>query len=567
MILRELLLKLGLDIDEASIAKGQLAAALLEKGLEKVVEIAQETVHKFVELIEKTAESGVEIMELSKATGIATDTIQDLQTAAAFTGVSMDTLKVGLFSLSKNMYSAAQGSEETQKAFTALGVKIKDPTGKLRGADDVLFDIADKFKDMPDGPKKLALSMEVLGKAGKGMVEMLSEGREGIEALATETPNLTAEQLKASKEIIKTQKQIALTTENLWQRAIGPLLPAINELLQRYLAWKKAGAELMRQRIEKYLGFVIKAIGKVATVAGWVVDAFDAVTNTIGIFIGVIWKAAQGLKYLYDQTMIFKIMLGYAGLLGALWLFASGAVQAGAKVMWAWIRAAAPFLAIGAVIAALILIMDDLNAYAEGRDSLFGRVVDGIDKWLRIKPEDSPFMRGIKGFLQMLRDAVEILVELDDVFGDGSKKRAMVDKMAARNKGQQQQATDQIQLETARTQARAGVPLSDASKDALKRAGVPEKAFIAQYKGQPQPGGATPELASGGPAPEYRAPAGAGAAGGMSSGPAGNFSPQTQITVVTQPGQSNEAIGQVVKDKLTTSWDDQLESTMAGTSY
>lgn len=555
MILRELLLWMGLEVDEAAFAKGELAAKVLEKAFDKVVEVAQETVHKFVELVEKTAESGVQIMEMSKATGIATDTIQDFMTAAAFTGVAVETLNIGIFALSRNMYAAAQGSEDAQKGFAKLGIKVKDAHGKLRGADEVLLDVADKFKDMPDGVQKSALAMQLFGKAGKEMIEMLSEGREGIAELAKETPNLTDEQLKASKEIVKTQKQISLTMENLWQRAIGPLLPAINELLKRYLAWKRAGAELMRQRIEKYLGYVIALIGKLATVAGWVYEAFGAIVNVVGMFVGVIWKAAQGAKFLYDQLQIVRIMLGWAGLLGAIWAFAWASQSASVKVMLAWLKAAAPFILIAAAVAGLILIMDDLNAYAEGRDSLFGRVVDGIDKWLRIKPEDSPFMKGIKSFLQMLRDAVEILVELDDVFGDGSKKRAMLDSKAGRSKGQQQMETDRIQLETARTQARAGVPLSDASKDALKRAGVPEKSFVAQYRGT---GAATPEARVAGGATAGQLPAGAPGAGVLAP---------TTIIINPPVGTSPDDMLKAANKAAAGGWESELEASLAGTSF
>ncbi len=553
MILRELLLWMGLEVDEAAFAKGELAAKVLEKAFDKVVEVAQETVHKFVELVEKTAESGVEIMEMSKATGIATDTIQDFMTAAAFTGVAVDQLKIGIFSLSRNMYAAAQGSEEAQKGFAKLGIKVKNADGTMRGADEVMLDVADKFKEMPDGVNKAALAMQLFGKAGKDMIEMLSEGREGIAELANETPNLTKEQLQASKEIVKTQKQIALTMENLWQRAIGPLLPAINELLKRYLAWKRAGAELMRQRIEKYLGYVIALIGKLATVAGWVYEAFDATVGVIKMFLGVIWKAAQGFKFLYDQLQIVRIMLGYAGLLGAIWAFAWASESASVKVMLAWLKAAAPFILIAAAVAGLILIMDDLNAYAEGRDSLFGRVVDGIDKWLRIKPEDSPFMKGIKAFLQMLRDAVEVLVELDDVFGDGSKKRAMLDRQAGLNKGQQQQQTDRMQLETARTQARAGVPLTDASKAVLKRAGVPEKSFVAQYRGTGTP--------------EARVDAGAGMSGAGGAGSGVLMNAPTQIIINPPVGTSPDDMLKAANKAAAGGWEAELEASMAGTSY
>ncbi len=52
----------------------------------------------------------------------------------------------------------------------------------------------------------------------------------------------------------------------------------------------------MRQRIEKYLGLVIKIISKVATVAGYVKDVLDDIVDLFGAFIGVIVSAAKGLK-------------------------------------------------------------------------------------------------------------------------------------------------------------------------------------------------------------------------------------------------------------------------------
>lgn len=384
MILRELLVKLGLDIDEAKFAKGQLAAEVLKAGLSKVAEMATEAVHSMVEMVNKTAESGVEILEFSRATGISTDRIQDFMTAAAFTNVSVGELRMGLQSLSRNMNAAKGGSDEAQKAFTKLGVKITDASGKLRGADEVMLDVADRFKAMPDGPEKLAMSMTVMGKAGRNMVEMLSEGREGIEELAKETPNLTEAQIQASKEIVKTRKQIALVTENLWQRAIGPLLPMINELLKRWLQFKRENAEIMRQRIEKYLGLVVKAVR----------------------FLG------DALELVHDNAGLVKTILGAGGLIFVFNALSIAAVKAALATAASWVAAAAPFLLIAGAIAGILLVFDDLRGYAEGEDSLFGTFVGEIDKWLQTDPMDGPFMKAIKWFVQQLRDALGFVVEI-----------------------------------------------------------------------------------------------------------------------------------------------------------
>src|SRR5439155_282552 len=102
----------------------------------------------------------------------------------------------------------------------------------LRSASDVLLDLSDRFAKMPDGVEKTAQAMSVLGRNGASLIPLLNKGREEIGALANEFPNLTEEQIKASAELVGTQKQLAAVTASLWQRAIAPLLPAINALLK-----------------------------------------------------------------------------------------------------------------------------------------------------------------------------------------------------------------------------------------------------------------------------------------------------------------------------------------------
>jgi hypothetical protein len=43
--------------------------------------------------------------------------------------------------------------------------------------------VADKFKNMDDGPKKVALAMQLFGRSGKELIPILNLGSKGIEQL------------------------------------------------------------------------------------------------------------------------------------------------------------------------------------------------------------------------------------------------------------------------------------------------------------------------------------------------------------------------------------------------
>ena len=50
--------------------------------------------------------------------------------------------------------------------------------------------MADKFKAMPDGTKKTALAMDILGKSGKDLIPLLNSGSEGLGEMLAEADSL-----------------------------------------------------------------------------------------------------------------------------------------------------------------------------------------------------------------------------------------------------------------------------------------------------------------------------------------------------------------------------------------
>lgn len=98
-----------------------------------------------------------QLNKLSQRTGIAVETLSAYQYAAKLADVSNDELSASLKRLNINIAAAARGEAEQAGAFKAIGVSVVDSAGKVRTADQVFEDIADRFASYADGPKKSRL--------------------------------------------------------------------------------------------------------------------------------------------------------------------------------------------------------------------------------------------------------------------------------------------------------------------------------------------------------------------------------------------------------------------------
>lgn len=517
MILRELLLKLGLDVDEAKFAKGQIAASLLQAGLEKIVEVGKEMVSKFVEVVEETANAGHELEHLAQITGVGTEELQNLTAAATASGVSSEDLAGGLRILSREMYAAKNGSEESGKAFSRLGVKVKGTDGKLRSANEVFLDLADKFSKMPDGAEKTAQAMAVLGRNGASLIPVLNKGREGVAALAAEFPNLTEEQIKAGGELIATQKQLTALTKSLWQQAIAPLLPAINALLKRYLAWRKENAAVMSQKIRQYIGYLITGVDLLA----------------------------KGFNLLTENMAIVKVGLVGLGITLAIFNATSLAVAAGTAIAWA--LAAAPFVLLAAAILGILLLFDDLRIYQKDQESgskkqhsAFGKFKQSLDEWLKPNEKDPWWLASIKAFVQHLRDAIQLMLELDNLIngkGPAVSDPTKVNKFSPEWKQKNTPMGPLTKAQEIQRRVDTGRFVSMEDRAYLMAAGAPTA---------PAP----PSMA----APEYR-PSSGGA-------PVTNTQ-QNTIQIVQQPGQSMEDLGDILVSKMDEHWQSKMQEANA----
>lgn len=121
--------------------------------------------------------------KLAAKVGLSVEALTRLQYVAELSGVSMQSLQAGVTRLSRAMVDG-------NKQFSATGIAARDAAGNLRPTEDVLLDLADLFRSMPDGAEKTALAVGVLGRSGADLIPLLNGGRAAVKGLMDEADAL-----------------------------------------------------------------------------------------------------------------------------------------------------------------------------------------------------------------------------------------------------------------------------------------------------------------------------------------------------------------------------------------
>lgn len=243
-------------------------------------------------MIKSSIDSADALDEMAQRTGIAVESLSLLVPAAELSAVSTEKFEAGLKRLATGMLEAATGSETSAQKFGALGVAVQNQDGTLRDSEQVLLDLADRFKAMPDGAEKAALAVDIFGKAGAEMIPFLNQGRDGIGALKQEAAELglqlSADTAAQAGNFNDALDKLKLATQSIGNQIIASLLPALNDMAGGMVESAKQGGTLRTILDGAVLVLKTLALG-IATVG----KAFVALGEAIG---GGVAAAVEALK-------------------------------------------------------------------------------------------------------------------------------------------------------------------------------------------------------------------------------------------------------------------------------
>lgn len=244
-------------------------------------------------LVKSAIDTGDALDEMSQRVGVSVETLSVWKPAAEQSGVSGESFEKGLRKLSTTMLEAATGSEEAARNFTAVGVAFKNQDGTLRDTDQVLLDLAERFKAMPDGAQKTALAVQLFGKSGAELIPFLNQGRDGINELSAEMQALgvqmSGETAAQAGEFNDALDKLKLASTSIGNQIIASLLPALNDMAGGMVESAKEGGTL-----RVILDGVVLVLKTLALGAATVGKAFVALGEAIGAGVAAAVEALKG---------------------------------------------------------------------------------------------------------------------------------------------------------------------------------------------------------------------------------------------------------------------------------
>lgn len=155
--------------------------------------IAFDAAEQVKNLFESVTEVGEATHNLQLQTGATAEQASGLLAVFERWGVSNQDASVALGIFAKNLDTFNDNTAKADASsisfvgsINQLGLQMKDAQGNALPMVDVLNQVADKFQAMPDGVTKTADAMNLFGRSGKTMIEVLDQGSAGIQ-LAMDT--------------------------------------------------------------------------------------------------------------------------------------------------------------------------------------------------------------------------------------------------------------------------------------------------------------------------------------------------------------------------------------------
>jgi hypothetical protein len=189
-------------------------------------------------MVKQSIDAADKLRDMSQKTAIAVETLNGMGFAASQAGGSLDGMVAAAGKLNKAIAEAAQGTPEQANAFKALGISVQDSSGKLKTADVVMAEMADKFAAYADGPEKVALANALMGKSGADMIPVLNDGgaamRDNIE-YAKQYSGLTTELAAGADQFNDSMGKLHLQQQGFANTITAAVLPVLQAVADETL--------------------------------------------------------------------------------------------------------------------------------------------------------------------------------------------------------------------------------------------------------------------------------------------------------------------------------------------
>jgi hypothetical protein len=249
-----------------------------------------EGIKKAAEFVKVGMDQVSMLRENAQMLGVTTEQMAGLSLAAEKSGVKQEQLAASIAKMQKNISEANVENRAAVELFDRLGISLAELKGKDTA--ESLGIIADRISQMGDAGDATTAAMEMFGKGGYQMLDMLREGSEGFATATNDAKQLglafsnldTAQVEEAQKQLRTAQK----ATEALGQTFAVELSPYITEAANAFIQAAK-DSNGFKDTIRKVVEFAVSAVQFM--IDGW-------------LRLEMVWTALRvGVMWLFKTIM------------------------------------------------------------------------------------------------------------------------------------------------------------------------------------------------------------------------------------------------------------------------
>lgn len=174
------------------VLKANLASEIIIDGVKKTAEAVKSIGSSAVDAVKESAAYADTILTMANNTGIATDTLQELNYMQELTDVSLDTLVGSMEKNINSMKKASEGSEKYADAYNKLGVEVTDANDNLLDSETVFWKCIDALKEMENDTERDATAMQLFGRSAQDLNSVIKIGSDGVKDFAKEAREVGA---------------------------------------------------------------------------------------------------------------------------------------------------------------------------------------------------------------------------------------------------------------------------------------------------------------------------------------------------------------------------------------
>lgn len=330
------------------------------------------------------AQAGDGLDKMSARLGISAVKLQEWSFAATHAGAAPEELEDALKDLSEKIAEVAGGDTgDAAQLFSALGISVKDASGKIRPASDIFEEVADAIQRNEDPALRTKMAMVLMGDSGRKLIPMLSGGAQGLDDMAKQAHDLglvmNEDAVAAAAKMTDHMDDMKASVTAVGHEIGYRLSPIVISMSDRFRDLAAANKGALGEKVEKVAGSFADAIGKIdfegiasaiLTIADYSVRAF----NAIGGFNTVLY----GMGALIAGKSIMAVVSLGSSVIGLVQSF--GAVSSAAKAFG--IVATTSMGPIGWVLGALAvgagIIIANWDRIGPALKEVVGSVVDFV---------------------------------------------------------------------------------------------------------------------------------------------------------------------------------------------